>query len=143
MNLAVQYLARWDRTAAQVEHFLRGKGASPAQSKQTVGRLSDLRYLNDRAYALRWVESRLARKPMGRERLKAELLAKGVAESLADRAIREVMRGIDEETLARRVLKAKQRKGGRLAPVSAIRLLRQRGFEEEMIDRVIGPRGDE
>src|SRR5512147_691703 len=76
MALAIRYLARWDRTAAQVEQFLLRKGAAPAQIQQTIGRLSDLRYLNDGAYAERWIETRLARRPMGRERLEAELLLK-------------------------------------------------------------------
>jgi regulatory protein len=142
LQLAVRYLARWDRTAAQVERFLKDKGAAPAQVKRTVNRLSELRYLDDRVYAQRWIESRLARKPMGRERLKAELLARGIAESHADRAIREVLRGVDEEALARRALRVKQGRGGRLAPLKAARLLRQRGFEEETIDRIMGARGE-
>lgn len=139
MRLAVRYLARWDRTVAQVEQFLRDKGASPAQAKQTIGRLSDLRYLNDRAYAERWIENRLARRPMGRERLRAELQAKGIGEAVADRAIREALREVDEETLARRALKARQRRG-RLTPIQALRLLRQWGFEEDTIDRIIAAR---
>jgi len=140
LHLAVRYLARRDRTVAQVEQFLRDKGAFPAQAKQTIGRLSNLRYLNDRAYAERWVEKRLARRPMGRERLKAELQAKGIADTLADGAIHKGLRGVNEEALARRVLKARQRRGRRLTPVQALRLLRQRGFEEETIDRIIGAR---
>lgn len=142
LQLAVRYLARWDRTVAQVEHFLKDKGATPAQIKKTVNRLSELRYLNDRAYSQRWIESRLARKPMGREWLKAELLARGIAESLADRAIREALRGVDEEALARRALKVKQGGASRFAPVKAARLLRQRGFDEETIDRIIGSPGE-
>ena len=142
LRLAVRYLARWDRTAAQVEHFLKDKGATPAQVKQTISRLSELRYLNDRAYAQRWIEGCLTRKPMGRLRVKAELLAKGVAESLADRTIREMLRGVDEETLARRALTGKQGRGGRLAPMRAARLLRQRGFEEETINRIIRIRSE-
>lgn len=138
MDLAVRYLARWDHTVAQVEQFLRDKGASPAQAKQTVGRLSDLRYLNDRAYAERWVESRLARQPMGRARLKAELQAKGIPDSIADDALSHALRGIDEEELARRALKARRRTGRqRVAPVQAVRLLRQWGFEEEIVARII------
>jgi regulatory protein len=132
----VRYLARWDRTVAQVERFLESQGASPVQVAQTIGRLSDLRYLDDRAYAQRWVESRLVRQPMGRERLKAELLAKGVADTVADGVLQEALRGIDDETLARRALKAKQRKGRRLSPLQAARLLRQWGFEDETIDRM-------
>lgn len=142
LQLAVQYLARWDRTTAQVESFLKDKGATPAQVKQTVSRLSELRYLNDRAYAQRWIERRLAKKPMGRERLKAELLARGIAESLVDQAIREVLRGIDEEALARRALGVKQGRAGALAPVRVARLLRRRGFEEETIDRILGSIND-
>jgi regulatory protein len=140
VNLAVRYLARGDRTVAQVEQFLRDKGALPAQAKQTIGRLSDLRYLNDRAYAERWIEKKLARRPMGRERLKAELQAKGIADTLADGAIHKALRGVNEEVLARRALKARQRRGRRLTPVQALRLLRQWGFEEETIDHIIGAR---
>ena len=84
---AVRYLARFDRTAAQVERFLTSKGASPAHVKQVISRLAALRYLDDRAYAARWVESTLARRPMGRDRLKVELVARGLAESLADDVI--------------------------------------------------------
>jgi len=140
MHLAVRYLARWDRTVAQVEQFLLSKGASTAQAKQTIGRLSDLRYLDDRAYAGRWVESRMARQPMGRERLSAELQAKGIGEAVAEGAVREALREIDEETLARRALKAWQRKGRRVSVLQAVRLLRQWGFEEETIERTIRAR---
>jgi len=140
LHLAVRYLARWDRTTAQVEHFLRARGASPAQVKHTIGRLSDLRYLNDRAYAERWIEACLARRPMGRERLEAELLAKGVPETVAGQAIRAALRDLDEEALARRVLLHVRRTGRQLTPVQSMRLLRQRGFEEETIERMIGVR---
>lgn len=140
MYLAVRYLARWDRTVAQVEQFLLSKGASAAQAKQTISRLSDLRYLDDRAYAGRWVEGRLARQPMGRERLLAELQAKGIGEAVAEGAVQEALREIDEETLARRALKLWQRKGHRVAAFQAVRLLRQWGFEEETIERTIRAR---
>ena len=79
---------------------------------------------------------------MGRERLKAELLARGIAESFASRAVRQVLRGVDEEALARRALRVTQGRGGRLAPMRAARLLRQRGFEEETINRIIGSCGE-
>jgi regulatory protein len=136
----VRYLARHDRTRAQVEEFLKSKGASPAQVKQIIGRLHDLRYLDDHAYAERWVESRLARKPMGRERLKAELLATGVEEALAEQVIDRALPENGEEALARRVLRMRQYKGRRLLPLQAARLLRQRGFSEDTVDRIMGDR---
>lgn len=128
---------------AQVDAFLRRKGASPAQVQRTIDRLSDLRYLDDRAYAVRWLERRVARRPMGRERLKAELLATGLEASVADHAIGEAMREVSEEALARRALAIGQGKQSRLPLVKAGRLLRQRGFEEETIARIIGDGDDQ
>ncbi|HXV69587.1 MAG TPA: regulatory protein RecX [Nitrospira sp.] len=138
LPLAVRYLARWDRTVAQVEQFLRHKGASPAQARRAIGRLSDLRYLDDRAYAERWIEHRQARHPMGRERLRAELLAKGIADALVEETIHKAFRVGDEERMARHLLQSRQQRGCRLTPVQAQRLLRQRGFEEDTIDRIMG-----
>lgn len=140
MLLAIRYLARWDRTTAQVEQFLVRKGASPVQAKETIVRLSELRYLNDRAYAERWIETHLARQPMGRERLEAELQVKGVPEAVAGQAIREMLRDLDEDMLARQALSAMRRTGRRMTTAQSARFLRQRGFEEETIDRMIGDR---
>ncbi len=140
MHLAMRYLARWDRTAAQVEQFLLSKGAAANQAKQTISRLSDLRYLDDRAYAERWLESRLARQPMGRERLLAELQAKGIQDAVAERAVKKTLPEVDDDTLATRALKSWQRKGRPVTSLQAVRLLRQWGFEEETIERTIRAR---
>ena len=137
MAIAVRYLARRDRTSAQVERFLVHKGAAPADVREIVTRLSRLRYLDDRAYAERWIEARLARRPMGRARLEAELLAHGVADTLAGQAMREALRNLDEETLARRALSMTRRDGRRVTPEQAMRLLRQRGFLEETVERIV------
>jgi regulatory protein len=137
MPLAIRFLARRDRTVAHVEQFLRSKGALPGQIKHTIRRLSDLRYLNDQAYAQRWVERRLVSRPMGQARIKAELQAKGIAETVADRVIADVFHEVGEERMARRALNARQRHGSRLTPAQSVRLLRQRGFDEETIDRIV------
>ena len=134
---AVRYLARFDRTAAQVERFLASKGASPSQVKEVISRLSARQYLDDRAYAARWVETTLARKPMGRDRLKSELVARGLGETLADDVIVERLEGLDEETLARRALGLKRRGRGQIPRQRTVTLLRQRGFGEETIERII------
>jgi regulatory protein len=136
LQRAVRYLARFDRTAAQVERFLTSKGASPAQARQTISRLFDLRYLDDHAYASRWVETRLARRPMGRERLKVELMAKGVAEALADITIGEALQAVDEEALARLAFRSWRNRRQAL-PGQAAQYLRRRGFDEETIERII------
>jgi regulatory protein len=137
MQLAIRFLAHRDRTVAHVEQFLRSKGALPSQIRHTIRRLSDLQYLNDQAYAQRWVERRLVSRPMGLARIKEELLAKGITETVADRVTANVFREVGEEEMARRALNAKQRRGSRLTPAQSVRLLRQRGFDEETIDRIV------
>lgn len=138
MPIVVRYLARRDRTSAQVERFLVHKGAARSEVREIVARLAQLRYLDDRAYAERWIEARVLRRPMGRARLEAELTAQGVADAIAGQAMREALRNLDEETLARRALSMQRRASRRLTTGQAIRLLRQRGFEEETVERIMG-----
>lgn len=137
VRLAVGFLARRDRTVAQVQQFLIAQGVAALQVKRTIRRLSDLRYLNDQAYAQRWVENRLARRPMGQERLKVELQGKGIPEVLADQVVASVFRTLDEERLAERLLKGKQRTTRQLTSRQMARFLHQRGFGEDTIDRMI------
>ncbi len=137
MQLGIRFLASRDRTVAQVEQYLASKGASPIQVRQIVRRLTDLSYLNDDDYARRWVDNRLASRPMGQERLKAELQAKGIAEILANRVIADAFGAASEEVVAHRVLQAAQRHGRRLTLSQLGRLLRQRGFSGETINRMI------
>ena len=74
---------------------------------------------------------------MGRERLKGELLAKGVAEAVAQQAIDSECREVDEDALARQALRRQYPKGRRPVPRRAAAFLRQRGFDEETIGRII------
>lgn len=136
-RLAVRFLAYRDRTTAQVEQFLISRGLSSPQAKQAIRRLSELRYLDDAAFARRYAEKRLAARPVGLERLKAELQAKGITDRLADQVVAEIFRSIDEETLAQRVVRKAQRPARRLTPIQIGRLLHQRGFTEEIIDHIM------
>lgn len=109
----------------------------PLQIGRTIRRLSDLRILNDHAYAQRWVERRLVSRPMGQARIKVELQAKGIDETVADQVIADMFREVGEARLARRALNARERRGSPLTPAQAVHFLRQRGFDEETIDRMV------
>jgi regulatory protein len=139
---ALRYLARRDRTEAQVAAFLIRRGVSAARASTVVRRLRALGYLNDAAYAQRWAAARLSRKPMGRLRLEAELLAQGVPRALAPAALVEAYGGRSERDLAEALLAQRgSNPGDRAAPVRLrarqARLLRSRGFSEETIEDVI------
>ncbi len=137
IRLAVRFLAQRDRTTAQVERFLLSRGVISSRIEQAVFRLTDLRYLDDLAYAQRWVEKRLAAKPMGQERLKAELQAKGISDGVAERVLTEVFRLNSEEIVARRALRGMSHQGKRSASGYMARFLHQRGFTDEVIDRMM------
>lgn len=137
IRLAVRFLAQRDRTAAHVERFLLSRGVASTYVERAIRRLTDLRYLDDLAYTQRWVEKRLVMKPMGQERLKAELQAKGISDGVADQVLTEFFRGDCEEIVAHRALQGACRQGRRMAPIHVARFLHQRGFSDEVIDRMM------
>src|SRR2546427_5884923 len=76
---AVRYLARGDRSAAQVQRHLAGRGFSGIEVRRALRTLQRLGYVDDEAVALRLAEARLARRPMARQALAAQLEARGVS----------------------------------------------------------------
>ena len=135
-QVALRYLARRDRTEAQVTGFLRRRGVSAARIVTQIQRLRRLGFLNDHVYARRWAESRIARKPMGRLRLEAELLAQGLDRPLVLNTLDAVYGGRSEPGLARDLLRT--RAGKALSQARQVRLLRSHGFSEETIELVLG-----
>ena len=133
LDLAIRYLARTDRTAAQIERYVQGKGASRAKGRLIVRELERRGYLNDQAYATRWAQARLLRRPMGRERLKVELLLRGFEESVTEQALRQAYESISEQELACQALEGRVR---RTRPLQWVRFLRQRGFDDDTIQQV-------
>ena len=138
LQLAVRALARSDRTTAQIEGLLAAKGASPSQVRAVIQRLTSLRYLDDVAFAARWVDRRLARMPMGRARLHEELLATGCPEHIVRATLRATYRKVNEEDLAMQVVTMAGRATSAKMPGRIARLLSQRGFDEDTIETVMG-----
>ncbi len=138
LQIAVRALARSDRTAVQIERLLDAKGASPSEVRTAIKRLTSLNYLDDAAFASRWIERRLTCMPMGRARLQAELLVTGCPEQIVQATVRAAYRKVSEQNLAQQVVA----RAGRSSSVQTVgrlgRLLSQRGFDEDTIETVIG-----
>ena len=81
----------------------------------------------------------MARRPIGRAGLKSALLLRGLSEALADEVIADALQDVDEETLARQALRLR-RHGRRFRSRVMAAFLRQRGFAEETIERIISDR---
>lgn len=135
---AVRYLARRERTEAQVAVYLGRTGASAVHIRSLLSRFRAQGYLNDDAYAARWARARLARCPMGQARLEAELLAKGFERATVAKALRQAYGGTTQRALARALLIQRL---GRAAAGDRRRgasLLRRYGFDESVIEELFG-----
>jgi regulatory protein len=97
-------------------------------------------YVHDGAFAAAWTESRARGRGFGRERLRQELLARGVARPLADAAIARVFEETDELTQAKRVA-TRRLAVLRGTPDQAIRrlhdYLRRRGYPGEVVQQAL------
>jgi regulatory protein len=128
-ELAIRYLARKDRTEAQVRAHLGRRRVPAAATAGVIRQLRTQGLLDDERYARRWAVQRLARRPMGRERLEAELAAQGLSRRIVAAAADAAYEGISEDDLARRALSR---------PGRGPAWLRRHGFTEETIEAVAG-----
>jgi regulatory protein len=101
----VRQLERRARTTAEVRKHLRGRGFGAAEVGEVLGRLSRLGYLDDRAYAVRYVSWAAEEKPMGRRRVTQELMRRGVDRGTIDAALDEVFGDEQEAAALGRALK--------------------------------------
>lgn len=135
---AVRYLARRERTEAQVKAFLMRAGASAARVRSLLSRFRERGYLNDDAYAARWARARVARQPMGPARLEAELLAKGFARQTVATVVRQVYDELDQRELAMTLMARRLGRKGKETSQRGASLLRRYGFDEELVEALCG-----
>ena len=78
IDLAYRYLARRDRTVAEVRRHLEVKACEPAAIDGAVAELEEAGYLDDAGYAERFAEDRRELDGWGAERIARRLAAAGV-----------------------------------------------------------------
>ena len=97
MEYAMKYLAVKDRTVSEMQTYLDGKEFGEADVDAAINRLLELGYLYDSRYAKRFVETRLAAKPVSRRHLRDQLKSHG----LADADIEEALASLEQEEEAK------------------------------------------
>lgn len=137
VNSAARFLAYRPRSIAEVRRNLTGKKLPDTVIEAAVARLTDLGYLDDRAFAAYWIDNRTRFKPLGPRALRYELRRHGVPEPIIDEALHTVdaadsaYRAADSQ---RRRLRAISREVFR-GKVSAF--LQRRGFTHDIISEVL------
>src|SRR3990172_2847893 len=84
MEAALRFLEPRARSTAEVRRRLTKAGYRAELVETVVNRLTDLRMLDDEAFAREWVRSRDRTHPRGERALRSELRTKGVADQIID-----------------------------------------------------------
>ncbi len=87
MDHAMRYLTARDRTVSEMQTYLDNKDFGEADVDATIERLKDLGLLDDARYAVRFVETRLASKPVSRRHLWEQLKSHGLADEYINAAL--------------------------------------------------------
>lgn len=135
---AARFLAHRPRSVAEVQRNLAEKGFAAPVIAAAVGHLMALGYLDDRAFAVFWIENRTQFKPLGPRALRFELRRHGVPDAVIDDALRDVDAVASAYRAAigqRRKLRAASRAEQR-AKLAAF--LQRRGFDHDTISEVLG-----
>ncbi len=139
--VAMRLLARRLRSRVELERVLRRRGIAPEVVRTVSLALRRDGWLDDERFARAWVRDRLALRPCGPRRLRADLVARGVAPDIAGRVITTLLPSSMEDDLAARQAQARLDRMNRLPPDIARRRLvawlLRRGFGGETIARVL------
>ena len=125
-----------DRTERELRQKLKEREYGPEEIEETVLFLKEYRYLDDEAYAGRYIRSCASRK--SRRQIRADLERKGVSREVIDLSFQE--EAVDEESqIEKLLLKKGYEPGKRMEPADYWRLmgtLGRRGVSSEAIRRV-------
>jgi regulatory protein len=127
MSAALRLLAQRPHATAELDAKLRRRGFPEAAVAAVLQRLAELGLLDDLAFARALVEQRSASR--GPVAIAAELSRRGVAREVAEAALAEL--DPDRQLATARLL------ASGLRPDRAAARLRQRGFDEEQVERVL------
>jgi regulatory protein len=133
LEAAYRYLARRDRTVAEVRRHLETQGCAPAAIEEAVAELTEGTYLDDARYARMFAEDRRALDAWGPDRISRKLRQIGIAPELIEAALsdRDAEDEVDAavELLRQKLRHAPQDDRGR---ERALGLLARRGYALEL-----------
>jgi regulatory protein len=112
LQKAFRYLGIRARTRHELKNYLEGKEYTPEVVEQVLARLTQLKLIDDAAFARDLIAEKLRRKPLGPRAARFELMKHGVDEATAETAVETQFAGLDEKELARRIVAKRRPSGG-------------------------------
>lgn len=124
------------RSAQEILERLKKKQFPEQAIQETISFLKDRKFIDDRAFARQWVESRI-NKPMGFRRLREELIRKGIDKGIIDSQFEEIKKDYDEEGIVAGIISNKLASFKGLDPQKVKRrlyaYLLRRGFSPDIV----------
>ena len=137
----MRYLGNQDRTVCQVRRKLGERGFEQTAIESALADLMRARLLDDRAFARRWIESRMSTRPAGELRFERDLSSRGVAPEVIAEVLAEFGETVGSEGAAMEVLRRHRWRFAGLAEEKArLRmwgLLGRRGFDADTSQRAV------
>jgi regulatory protein len=138
-KMSLDYLAICPRSAAEMERYLWKKSFDHDLVREIVNGLKNAGYIDDVDYAARYISNKLGKKLVGKNFLSNELQKKGVPRSVIRQALKEseALHGNVEELYEMAMKKYASIKDRKNALSKLAYFLHSRGFESDMVNRVI------
>ena len=134
---ALRYLAYRDRSEKELTLHLEKKGHAPSVIQKALQDLANLNYVNDQRFAMEWGRSRVEGKKFGKQRVRQELFAKGVASHIIETTLDSLYSSYPERDLAQACANKKLASLHGLEPEKKMRrlvqYLQRRGFSADII----------
>lgn len=142
---ALDLLARRDHFRAEIRAKLVARRFPEGEIEAALDRLEGEGYVDDRRTARQLADSRLNGEPLGRRRLAADLVRRGVASDIVAQVVEELLPADDREAAREAARLWLDRHGGSGHPAALARYLDRRGFTPPAIWAVledVDPGGD-
>lgn len=134
---ALRHLVYRDRSKRELTLYLEKKEHTPSVIQKTIQYLESLNYINDQRFAMEWGRSRVEGKKFGKERVRHELSAKGVASHIITATLDTLYDTNPEKDLALACANKKLASLHGLEPEKKTRrlahYLQRRGFSADII----------
>jgi len=128
------------RSENELKTRLKQKGFSLALAESTVSFLKEREFIDDQVFARGWVSSRLKR-PLGKRKIKLELMQKGVAAEIIQEALAWANQDYSESQTVTQLAKQRFSKIQGIDPLKAkMRVygyLMRRGFSPDLVQEAI------
>lgn len=141
---ALRALGSRAHSRSELREKLRRRAERPGDVEAVLSRLRENGYLDDRRFAADYASRRLESQGFGKARVLRDLQQRKVARTVAEQAVRETFRDVDETELAEKFLHRKFRNVNLAEALadprglaSAYRKLRLAGFSSGAVLRVL------